>query len=44
MATYECKSCGVPGNHSPYFIVDDSALDKGVRAFVHLVDDYPDKF
>lgn len=35
---------GVPGNHSPYFIVDDSALDKGVRAFVHLVDDYPDKF
>ena len=35
---------GVTGNHSPYFIVDDSALDKGVRAFVHLVDDYPDKF
>ena len=34
----------VPGNHSPYFYVDDSALDEGLRAFVHLVDDYPDKF
>jgi len=32
------------GNHSPYFYVDDSALDEGLRAFVHLVDDYPDKF
>lgn len=29
------------GNHSPYFYVDDSALDKGVKAFVYLVDDYP---
>ena len=34
----------VAGNHSPYFYVDDSALDEGLRAFVHLVDDYPDKF
>ena len=33
----------VAGNHSPYFYVDDSALDEGLRAFVHLVDDYPDK-
>ena len=31
----------VPGNHSPYFIVDDSALDEGVRAMVYLVLDYP---
>tara|TARA_B100001057_G_scaffold364133_1_gene366892 strand:+ start:154 stop:1467 length:1314 start_codon:yes stop_codon:yes gene_type:complete len=34
----------VAGNHSPYFYVDDSALDEGLKAFVHLVDDYPDKF
>ena len=34
----------VAGNHSPYFYVDDSALDEGLRAFVHLVDDYPDNF
>lgn len=34
----------VAGNHSPYFYVDDSALDEGVRAFIHLVNDYPDKF
>ena len=34
----------VAGNHSPYFYVDDSALDEGLRAFVHLVDDYQDKF
>ena len=34
----------VAGNLSPYFYVDDSALDEGLRAFVHLVDDYPDKF
>ena len=34
----------VAGNHSPYFYVDDSALDKGVRAFVYLIDDYPTKF
>jgi len=31
----------VPGNHSPYFIVDDSALDEGVRALTYLVLDYP---
>ena len=29
-----------PGNHTPYFVVHDSALDKGVRAFVNLVSDY----
>ena len=29
-----------PGNHSPYFVVDDGALDVGVRAFVNLVSDY----
>ena len=34
----------VAGNHSPYFYVDDSALDEGVRAFVYLVDDYPNKY
>ena len=33
----------VPGNHSPYFYVDDSALDEGVKAFVYLIDDYPNK-
>ena len=27
-------------NHSPYFYVDDDALDTGVKAFVHLVQDY----
>ena len=31
----------VPGNHSPYFYVDDSALDEGVKAMVYLVLDYP---
>ena len=31
----------VPGNHSPYFIVDDSALDEGVKALTYLVLDYP---
>ena len=34
----------VAGNHSPYFYVDDSALDEGVRAFIHLVNDYPNKY
>ena len=33
-----------PTNHSPYFYVDDSALDEGVKAFVYLIDDYPTKF
>ena len=42
--TFGDSASGVPGNHSPYFVVDDSALDKGVKAFVHLVDDYPNKF
>ncbi len=35
---------GAAGNHSPYFYVDDSALDKGVKAFVYLVDDYPKQY
>ena len=30
-----------PGNHSPYFIVDDGALDVGLKAMVYLVEDYP---
>ena len=30
----------VAGNHSPYFYVDDDALDAGVKSFVHLVQDY----
>ena len=34
----------VPGNHSPYFIVDDSALDEGVKALTYLVLDYPEKY
>ena len=29
-----------PGNHSPYFIVDDGALDVGLKAMVYLVEDY----
>ncbi len=29
-----------PGNHSPYFVVDDGALDEGLRALVYLVTDY----
>ena len=29
-----------PGNHSPYFVVDDGALDQGLRALVYLVTDY----
>ncbi len=32
------------GNHSPYFYVDDSALDEGVKAFVYLVDDYSELY
>ena len=30
-----------PGNHSPYFVVDDGALDAGLKALVYLVEDYP---
>jgi len=30
-----------PGNHSPYFVVDDGALDEGLKALVYLVEDYP---
>ena len=28
------------GNHSPYFFVDDSALDEGVKAMTYLALDY----
>jgi|TARA_B110000914_G_scaffold34576_1_gene27384 amidohydrolase len=31
-----------PGNHTPYFIVHDSALDAGVKSFINLVSDYSD--
>jgi amidohydrolase len=31
-------------NHSPYFYVDDDALDTGVKAFVHLVQDYAESY
>ena len=30
-----------PGNHSPYFVVNDGTLDKGLKALVYLVEDYP---
>jgi len=33
-----------PTNHSPYFYVDDAALDNGVKAFVNLVEDFSDQF
>lgn len=29
-----------PGNHSPYFVVDDGALDVGLKAMVYIVEDY----
>ena len=29
-----------PGNHTPYFVVHDSALDNGVKGFINLVSDY----
>jgi amidohydrolase len=31
-----------PGNHTPYFIVHDSALNAGVKSFINLVSDYSD--
>ena len=31
------------GNHSPYFIVDDSALDEGVKAMIYLALDYAEQ-
>jgi amidohydrolase len=30
-----------PGNHSPYFTIDDDALDQGLRSLVYLTLDYP---
>ena len=30
-----------PGNHSPYFVVDDDALDEGLKSLIYLVLDYP---
>ena len=32
-----------PGNHSPYFVVDDGALNVRLKAEVYLVLDYPKK-
>ena len=32
-----------PGNHSPYFVVDDGALNVGIKTLVYLVLDYPKK-
>ena len=31
------------GNHSPYFVVDDGALDEGLKSLVYLLLDYPNK-
>ena len=31
------------GNHSPYFVVDDGALDERLKSLVYLVLDYPNK-
>ena len=33
-----------PTNHSPFFYVDDDALDTGVKAFVNLVEDFSTDF
>jgi amidohydrolase len=30
-----------PGNHSPYFTIDDDALDEGLKSFIYLTLDYP---
>ena len=30
----------MPTNHSPYFYIDDAALDNGVKAFVSLVEEF----
>ena len=29
-----------PGNHTPFFKIDDRALDEGVKAMVYLALDY----
>ena len=31
-----------PGNHSPYFTVDDDALDQGLKSLIYLTLDYPE--
>ena len=31
-----------PGNHSPYFTVDDGALDQGLKSLIYLTLDYPE--
>ncbi len=31
-----------PGNHSPYFTVDDDALDEGLKSLIYLTLDYPE--
>ena len=30
----------MPTNHSPYFYIDDAALDNGVKAFISLVEEF----
>ena len=34
----------MPTNHSPYFYIDDGALDTGLKAFVSLVEAFSDNF
>ena len=31
-----------PGNHSPYFTIDDDALDQGLKSLIYLTLDYPE--
>ena len=31
-----------PGYHSPYFTVDDDALDQGLKSLIYLTLDYPE--
>ena len=31
-----------PGNHSPYFTIDDNALDQGLKSLIYLTLDYPE--
>ena len=33
-----------PTNHSPYFYVDDKALDTGIKGFINLVEDFSADF
>jgi amidohydrolase len=33
-----------PTNHSPYFYVDDDALDNGLKAFIYLVESFSNQY